>query len=169
MKFPFLRATALSALIGVGVSSSGCGYLLHPERRGNNGGSIDGVTLVFDLLWLIPGIIPGVVFLIVDFSSGCMYVGGGGGGGVTVHVSDAGARTIDVPMLDATKNKTLELRIVTATKHVLDRQITTIGPAIKDRVVTLHVGTVATVGEKLHIEVVDPAHPGELLQQLSIL
>ena len=31
-------------------------------------------TLVMDLLWLIPGVVPGVVFLIVDFSSGTMYV-----------------------------------------------------------------------------------------------
>jgi hypothetical protein len=68
-------ALAASAVLATAtLPTSGCGYVLHPERRGNHGGTIDGTTLVFDLLWLIPGIVPGVVFLIVDFSSGAMYV-----------------------------------------------------------------------------------------------
>ncbi|MEO8554522.1 MAG: hypothetical protein ABI678_31315, partial [Kofleriaceae bacterium] len=71
------RAIALTTLLTVATSTVGCGYILYPERRGNNGGTIDGGTLVMDLLWLIPGIVPGVVFLIVDFTSGAMYVGGG--------------------------------------------------------------------------------------------
>lgn len=66
-----LAATA--ALATATIPNTGCGYLLHPERRGNSGGVIDGGTLVMDLLWLIPGVVPGVVFLVVDFSSGAMY------------------------------------------------------------------------------------------------
>ena len=60
-------------MLSVATSSVGCGYVLHPERRGNNGGEVAGGTLVMDLLWLIPGVIPGVVFLIVDFTSGAAY------------------------------------------------------------------------------------------------
>lgn len=57
---------------------SGCGYLLYPERKGRNGGYIDTGPFIIDLLWLLPGLIPGIICLIVDFSTGCIYRGGGG-------------------------------------------------------------------------------------------
>lgn len=66
------RALAALALAAT-LATSGCAYTLHPERRGNHGGDISGTMLACDLLWLIPGIIPGVVFLVVDFTSGAMY------------------------------------------------------------------------------------------------
>lgn len=74
MKRLLCSIAAATALASATLPSTGCGYILHPERRGNHGGVIDGGTLVMDLLWLIPGVVPGVVFLIVDFSSGTMYV-----------------------------------------------------------------------------------------------
>ncbi len=55
------------------VGSTGCGYILHPERRGRGSGTIDGTILIFDLLWLLPGLLPGVVALAVDFTSGGIY------------------------------------------------------------------------------------------------
>jgi len=55
------------------VGSTGCGYILHPERRGRSGGTIDGTVLIFDLLWLLPGLLPGVVALAVDFTGGGIY------------------------------------------------------------------------------------------------
>ena len=51
------RAIAFSTLLAFGASSVGCGYILYPERRGNSGGTVDGGTLVMDLLWLLPGIV----------------------------------------------------------------------------------------------------------------
>ncbi|HEY1812592.1 MAG TPA: hypothetical protein VGG74_09625 [Kofleriaceae bacterium] len=66
------RAVAAVALAAT-FATSACAYTFHPERRGNHGGDIAGAPLVGDLLWLIPGIIPGVVFLIVDFTSGAIY------------------------------------------------------------------------------------------------
>ena len=77
MKMNKFRGIALATALFVFSGTVSCGYFLHPERRGNRGGHIDGVTLIFDLLWLIPGIIPGVVALAVDFSSGAIYTGGG--------------------------------------------------------------------------------------------
>ena len=65
---------ATAVLATATIPTTGCGYILYPERRGTSGGTIDGGTLVMDLLWLIPGVVPGVVCLIVDFSSGAMYV-----------------------------------------------------------------------------------------------
>ncbi|MBL8938824.1 MAG: hypothetical protein JNM69_29960 [Archangium sp.] len=59
------------------LASSSCGYLLYPGRRGRTGGRIDIPVLIIDLLWFIPGVLPGVICLIVDFTSGCIYGGGG--------------------------------------------------------------------------------------------
>jgi hypothetical protein len=54
-----------------------CGYILYPERRGNPPGQIDTGSLVMDILWLIPGLIPGAIALAVDFSTGAIYLSGG--------------------------------------------------------------------------------------------
>ena len=58
------------------VGSTGCGYLLYPGRRGRTGGRVDVLVLIIDLLWLIPGLIPGLICLVVDFTTGCIYEGG---------------------------------------------------------------------------------------------
>jgi len=118
----YLRPIALAATLAVGTASFGCGYILHPERRGARGGTIDGLTLLFDLLWLIPGIIPGVVALIVDFTSGAIYVGGGRGH----RINKDGHIAIRLPEV---KFKTrLELRLVTADGRLLDRSAATLSP-----------------------------------------
>jgi len=57
---------------------AGCGYLLYPQRSGRRGGVIDGGVLIVDLIWLLPGLIPGIICLVVDFSTGCIYAGGDG-------------------------------------------------------------------------------------------
>src|SRR5262249_37344700 len=44
--------------------------------NGRRGGPIDVVPLVVDILWLLPGLIPGLVCLVVDFATGCIYTGG---------------------------------------------------------------------------------------------
>ena len=58
--------------------STSCATLLHPERKGNNRGPLDTVPLVCDILLFIPGIIPGVVALVVDFGTGAIYLNKGG-------------------------------------------------------------------------------------------
>jgi len=67
----FLGGAALLGLLG-----TGCGYLLYPERRGRRSGALDGLPLLVDILWLLPGLVPGIICLIVDFGTGCIYVGG---------------------------------------------------------------------------------------------
>jgi hypothetical protein len=71
------RRTFLLQTLALG-SSTGCGYLLYPERKGARG-NVDATILIFDLLWLLVGIIPGVICLAVDFTTGCIYKGGGSG------------------------------------------------------------------------------------------
>jgi len=144
------RAIALSTMLAFGSTTVGCGYILHPERRGNSGGTIDGTTLVFDLLWLIPGIVPGVVFLIVDFSSGAMYVGG------RVAMNGHGNGNVAIKLNDSKTAHQLELRVVTASHKVIDTKVAAVGPTIHGQTVELHVGTPT---EKVFLQIDDHEHP----------
>ncbi|MBI9018331.1 MAG: hypothetical protein JEZ07_13845 [Phycisphaerae bacterium] len=53
---------------------SGCGYIMHPERRtAPLSNQKDTETIVLDCLWLIPGVVPGVVALGVDAMNDTWY------------------------------------------------------------------------------------------------
>lgn len=58
------------------LGTNACGYILYPERKGRSSGRIDVGVLIIDLLWLLPGLVPGVICLVVDFTTGCIYEGG---------------------------------------------------------------------------------------------
>jgi len=143
------RAIAFSTLLAFGASSVGCGYILYPERRGNSGGTIDGGVLVMDLLWLLPGIVPGVIFLIVDFTSGAMYVNGR----VAMRASSNG--NVAIKLKDSAKAKQLTLRIVTASHQILDTKVANIGRTIHDQSVELHVGA---PHEQVFLQIIDHEH-----------
>jgi hypothetical protein len=135
--------------------------MLHPERRGNSGGTISGATLVMDCLWLLAGVIPGVVFLIVDFSSGAMYVHGGG-----TRVLASGKLKVDVA--DSNDAKTLRVRAVSATR-VLDEQTAEIGPGIRGRSVELDLaGVRPSKSAPLVIQIVDARQPNVVIQSLQV-
>jgi hypothetical protein len=151
------RAIALATILSLATTTVGCGYVLYPERRGNNGGYVAGGTLVMDLLWLIPGIVPGVIFLIVDFTSGAMYVRPG----QAMIVSPQG--NVALKLQDQATAKTLELRVVTADHRVLDEQKVSVGPSVRDREVQLHVGA---THEKIFLQILDAEHPTTALQPL---
>ncbi len=56
------------------LATSGCGTLMHPERRtAIPSNKIDAKTAVLDCLWLLVGVIPGVVALGVDFYNDTIY------------------------------------------------------------------------------------------------
>ena len=59
---------------------SGCGYLMHANRRGQSGGQIDLTIAILDGLGLLLFLVPGVVAYIVDFTTGCIYLPGTFGG-----------------------------------------------------------------------------------------
>jgi hypothetical protein len=161
MKSSLVRSVAFTTILGVTSSQLGCGYILHPERRGNHGGTISGTTLILDCLWLLAFIVPGVVFLIVDFSSGAMYVSGGG------VVADSTGK-VKIKVNDSKVAKTLKLRVIDkATQQVLDEQLAVIGPNIHDRSVELDVRTRATLKAELSLQIVDADQPDQLLQSLS--
>ena len=120
----FLRTIAAGTMLTVGTTSISCGYILYPERRGNQGGVIDGATMVMDLLWLLPGLIPGVVALIVDFSSGAIYVGGRRH--AELRLSPDGHLAVQVP--HASGPGRVELRLVNGSHEVVARRTALVGP-----------------------------------------
>ena len=70
VKSRLMVVLVVASLIAGSVS---CGYILHPERKGTKSGKIDVPILLMDCAWLIVGLVPGVVALVVDFSTGCIY------------------------------------------------------------------------------------------------
>lgn len=72
------RRRTLQALGSLGCAGAlpGCAAILHPERQGNPPGPIDVAPLILDILWFIPGIVPGIIALAVDFGTGAIYLGG---------------------------------------------------------------------------------------------
>jgi hypothetical protein len=120
-----LRMIAATTMLAVGSSSTGCGYFLHPERRGNHS-DVDAGSLIMDLLWLLPGIIPGVVALIVDFSSGAVYTRGRS----ALLLSPNGHIVVRLPRVSTPTR--LEFRLVTASERVLARETAVVGPSSGD-------------------------------------
>lgn len=71
-----IRGLALFTALAFTAS---CATILYPERKGNNQGPLDVVPLVVDILLFIPGILPGVIALVVDFGTGAIYMNRAGG------------------------------------------------------------------------------------------
>lgn len=68
------------ALLLTGVLSSqliGCGTVFYPERKGQQGGSIDPVVAIANGVGLLFFILPGVIAFAVDFNNGAIYLPGG--------------------------------------------------------------------------------------------
>lgn len=63
-----------AALVSLAALLPSCARIIHPERVGNNSGVIDVGPLVIDILLFIPGLIPGLIAIAVDFGSGAIYV-----------------------------------------------------------------------------------------------
>jgi hypothetical protein len=120
-----IRYIATATMLTVGSSSIGCGYYLYPQRRGNRS-DVDAGTLVMDLLWLLPGLIPGIIALAVDFSSGAIYTRGR----TAVLLSPDGRVAVRLPR--ASRSVRLEFRLVTRSGRILARQNAVIGPATRD-------------------------------------
>ncbi len=74
-----MQLVAAATALSLSTAAAGCAYVIHPEQRGNTGGDLDGVPLVVDLLLLLPGLLPGIIALVVDFGTGAIHTGGGGG------------------------------------------------------------------------------------------
>ena len=73
------------------ITTSGCGLILYPERRTEKLSNVKHTkTVVYDCLWLLAGIIPGVVALIVDAVEGTWNM-------TEKELADQRASATDVP------------------------------------------------------------------------
>ena len=70
------KLLVLVTLVAMTAATFNCGLLMHPERKGHKGDHVDATALVMDCLWLLVGVVPGVVALVVDFSTGGVYESG---------------------------------------------------------------------------------------------
>ncbi len=73
----FKKILNIFILISLLLQISACGWILHPERRGQRSGRIDVGIVVLDGVGLLFFLIPGIIAFAVDFSSGCIYLPGG--------------------------------------------------------------------------------------------
>ena len=53
---------------------TGCGTILHPERRGQPAGILDWKIVALDTLGLVLFFIPGIIAFVVDFQTGAIYL-----------------------------------------------------------------------------------------------
>ena len=98
------------------LSTASCAAILYPERKGNRGGAIDLVPLVVDILLFIPGLIPGIIAIIVDFGTGAIYTGKG-----TAKTPDVGRRgKIALGPKGLPEGTTVRLALLDADGRVLD-------------------------------------------------
>ncbi len=66
-----VQCLVITALI---TTTSACGTLMHPERKGQTGGRIDAGVAVLNGVGLLFFFIPGVIAYAVDFSNGTIYL-----------------------------------------------------------------------------------------------
>lgn len=74
---PTRRDTLRSLALSTAALATGCGTVLYPERKGQPKGQLDVGIVLLDAVWLLVGIIPGVIAFAVDFSNGCIYLPSG--------------------------------------------------------------------------------------------
>ncbi len=79
MKQTILVKKLLSIFIFIALlmQISACGYILHPERKGQSGGRLDIGIVALDGIGLLFFLVPGIIAFAVDFSTGCIYLPGG--------------------------------------------------------------------------------------------
>lgn len=86
MKQGWFRTVKSAVALIVFVECSGCGYIMHPERRGQTGGQVDATVAIMDGVGVLLFVVPGVIAFIVDFSTGAIYL---------PHTNRAGSRRIE--------------------------------------------------------------------------
>lgn len=67
IKKKFMASALVAVLL---VSQSGCGIILHPNRRLETRGEIDPAALLLDCCWLFVGVLPGVAAIGIDIATG---------------------------------------------------------------------------------------------------
>ncbi len=83
------KSIGILVLAALLLQSSGCGTLIYPERRGQNGGQIDPAVAILNGVGVIVFVIPGLIAFAVDFATGAIYLPPGKGGKHSAVEQDA--------------------------------------------------------------------------------
>ena len=67
------KTIVMSLTMVLVLQLTGCGIILHPERKGQVGGKVDPAIAILDGIGLLLFLIPGVIAFAVDFSTGTIY------------------------------------------------------------------------------------------------
>jgi hypothetical protein len=70
-----MRRTLTRGALCLGLAVlMGCGTIFYPDRRGQKPvGQVDVGVVVMNALWLLVGLVPGIVAFAVDLSTGALY------------------------------------------------------------------------------------------------
>ena len=74
---PFRRKFCIGVAATAGLALTGCGVILHPERKGQVDGEIDISIVALDAIGLLFFLIPGAIAFAVDFVTGTIYLPSG--------------------------------------------------------------------------------------------
>lgn len=72
-----------------------CGYVLHPDRRGQTSGKVDYAIVGLDAIGLLFFVVPGLIALGVDIVSGTIYLPNSSKGLSSLDFNDAQKIQID--------------------------------------------------------------------------
>ena len=92
-------------VLGVLLSSFGCGTLLHPERWGQSRGQIDPAIAILDGVGLLFFFVPGAIAFAVDFATGAIYLPDGYSHTGPHNFNPAECEVIHVPPEELTAGK----------------------------------------------------------------
>lgn len=110
--------------------ATGCAWILYPERRyQQNPGPIEVVPLVVDCLLFIPGLVPGIIALAVDFGTRAIYVPRGQVRRVEPH---------EIATMDDAVPERLDLRLVDADDREIGHAATSVDPLADRQTLSLH-------------------------------
>lgn len=102
--------------MGIGAAgvlglATGCGTILHPERRNQPpGGDLDWGIVALDAVGLLLFFIPGIIAFAVDFSTGAIYLPACQSyGSDEASLKDESLVTVDVPKKELTRQRVEEV------------------------------------------------------------
>ncbi len=94
-----------ASLITLGISSTGCGTLMYPERKGQPAGPLDWKVVALDAVGLLLFFVPGVIAFAVDFNHGTIYMPAESYGQARRHGGRRKLATVKVPREELSRSR----------------------------------------------------------------
>jgi hypothetical protein len=118
------KTIVMSLTMTLVLQLTGCGIILHPERKGQIGGKVDPTIAILDGIGLLLFLIPGVVAFAVDFSTGTIYLPHGRHSSLTPAEMDSIKQNgkVDVNKLNALLSRKLGQSIDVQSNNVQVKQ-----------------------------------------------